>query len=98
MQYGPIAHIDLKIPPRPPGYAFLEVSLKNDDDFSFCCLFIFCWDTVLASFFFFPFKLCLYFSSKRLEMLKMLFVVVMAMTLEDIDCGLVTLFACLGFI
>lgn len=31
-------------------------------------------------------------------MLKMLFVVVMAMTLEDIDCGLVTLFACLGFI
>lgn len=27
-QYGPIAHIDLKIPPRPPGYAFVEVSLK----------------------------------------------------------------------
>lgn len=27
LQYGPIAHIDLKIPPRPPGYAFVEVSL-----------------------------------------------------------------------
>ncbi|KNA11551.1 hypothetical protein SOVF_134010 isoform A [Spinacia oleracea] len=23
-KYGPIAHIDLKIPPRPPGYAFVE--------------------------------------------------------------------------
>lgn len=29
LQYGPIAHIDLKIPPRPPGYAFVEVSLKS---------------------------------------------------------------------
>lgn len=31
LQYGPIAHVDLKIPPRPPGYAFVEVSfcLKN---------------------------------------------------------------------
>lgn len=26
MQYGRIAHIELKIPPRPPGYAFVEVS------------------------------------------------------------------------
>lgn len=25
LQYGRIAHIDLKIPPRPPGYAFVEV-------------------------------------------------------------------------
>lgn len=25
LQYGAIAHIDLKIPPRPPGYAFVEV-------------------------------------------------------------------------
>ena len=25
MQYGPIVEIDLKIPPRPPGYAFVEV-------------------------------------------------------------------------
>ena len=29
LQYGPIAHIDLKIPPRPPGYAFVEVSFGN---------------------------------------------------------------------
>lgn len=29
LQYGPIAHIDLKIPPRPPGYAFVEVSAEN---------------------------------------------------------------------
>lgn len=28
LQYGPIAQIDLKIPPRPPGYAFVEVSSK----------------------------------------------------------------------
>jgi hypothetical protein len=26
MQYGRIVDIDLKIPPRPPGYAFVEVS------------------------------------------------------------------------
>lgn len=26
MQYGPIVDIDLKLPPRPPGYAFIEVS------------------------------------------------------------------------
>lgn len=26
LQYGPIVEIDLKIPPRPPGYAFVEVS------------------------------------------------------------------------
>jgi arginine/serine-rich splicing factor 1/9 len=25
LQYGRIAHIDLKVPPRPPGYAFVEV-------------------------------------------------------------------------
>lgn len=28
LQYGPIVDIDLKIPPRPPGYAFIEVSFK----------------------------------------------------------------------
>jgi arginine/serine-rich splicing factor 1/9 len=28
-QYGRIAHIDLKVPPRPPGYAFVEVSLEQ---------------------------------------------------------------------
>ena len=28
LQYGRIAHIDLKVPPRPPGYAFVEVSLE----------------------------------------------------------------------
>ncbi|MQL94369.1 hypothetical protein Taro_027020 [Colocasia esculenta] len=27
-KYGPIVDIDLKIPPRPPGYAFVEVILK----------------------------------------------------------------------
>ncbi|KAG5567732.1 hypothetical protein RHGRI_003055 [Rhododendron griersonianum] len=30
-KYGPIAHIDLKIPPRPPGYAFVEVSFSCFD-------------------------------------------------------------------
>lgn len=29
MQYGHIVEIDLKIPPRPPGYAFVEVSLYS---------------------------------------------------------------------
>lgn len=29
-KYGPIAHIDLKIPPRPPGYAFLEFEEARD--------------------------------------------------------------------
>jgi hypothetical protein len=39
MQYGPVAHIDLKIPPRPPGYAFVEVSFGNVlyIHFSFAC-------------------------------------------------------------
>jgi len=27
MQYGRILDIDLKIPPRPPGYAFVEVKM-----------------------------------------------------------------------
>jgi hypothetical protein len=27
VQYGRILDIDLKIPPRPPGYAFVEVSI-----------------------------------------------------------------------
>jgi len=25
LKYGPVVQIDLKIPPRPPGYAFVEV-------------------------------------------------------------------------
>jgi hypothetical protein len=29
LQFGPIVVIDLKIPPRPPGYAFIEVSKKE---------------------------------------------------------------------
>uniref|UniRef100_F6HZ42 RRM domain-containing protein n=1 Tax=Vitis vinifera TaxID=29760 RepID=F6HZ42_VITVI len=29
-KYGPIAHIDLKIPPRPPGYAFVEFEESRD--------------------------------------------------------------------
>lgn len=28
LQYGPIVDIDLKVPPRPPGYAFVEVGSK----------------------------------------------------------------------
>lgn len=28
LQYGPIVEIDLKIPPRPPGYAFVEVNIE----------------------------------------------------------------------
>ena len=29
-KYGPIAHIELKIPPRPPGYAFVEFEEVRD--------------------------------------------------------------------
>uniref|UniRef100_M1AT83 Pre-mRNA-splicing factor SF2 n=1 Tax=Solanum tuberosum TaxID=4113 RepID=M1AT83_SOLTU len=29
-KYGPIAHIELKIPPRPPGYAFVEFEEARD--------------------------------------------------------------------
>ncbi|GFZ13733.1 similar to SERINE-ARGININE PROTEIN 30 [Actinidia rufa] len=29
-EYGPVAHIDLKIPPRPPGYAFVEFEEARD--------------------------------------------------------------------
>ncbi|KAL3517443.1 hypothetical protein ACH5RR_020032 [Cinchona calisaya] len=29
-KYGPIAHVDLKIPPRPPGYAFVEFEESRD--------------------------------------------------------------------
>ncbi|XP_038683607.1 serine/arginine-rich splicing factor SR34B-like isoform X2 [Tripterygium wilfordii] len=29
-KYGPISHIDLKIPPRPPGYAFVEFEEARD--------------------------------------------------------------------
>ncbi|CAH9081308.1 unnamed protein product [Cuscuta europaea] len=29
-KYGPIAHIDMKIPPRPPGYAFVEFKDAQD--------------------------------------------------------------------
>ncbi|KAG6435150.1 hypothetical protein SASPL_100018 [Salvia splendens] len=29
-EYGPIVHIDLKIPPRPPGYAFVEFEESRD--------------------------------------------------------------------
>ncbi|XP_076889024.1 serine/arginine-rich-splicing factor SR34-like [Bidens hawaiensis] len=31
-KYGPIAHIELKIPPRPPGYAFVEFEDARDAD------------------------------------------------------------------
>lgn len=29
VQYGRILDIDLKIPPRPPGYAFVEVRISG---------------------------------------------------------------------
>nr|GFA38015.1 nucleotide-binding, alpha-beta plait [Tanacetum cinerariifolium] len=29
-KYGPIARIDLKVPPRPPGYAFVEFDEARD--------------------------------------------------------------------
>ncbi|XP_024032483.1 serine/arginine-rich splicing factor SR30-like, partial [Morus notabilis] len=48
MQYGPIVDIDLKVPPRPPGYAFVEFEDPRDaedaingrDGYNFdgCCL------------------------------------------------------------
>ncbi|KAJ0805149.1 putative RNA recognition motif domain, nucleotide-binding alpha-beta plait domain superfamily [Helianthus annuus] len=31
-KYGPIAHIELKDPPRPPGYAFVEFEEARDAD------------------------------------------------------------------
>ncbi|XP_047316629.1 serine/arginine-rich-splicing factor SR34-like isoform X2 [Impatiens glandulifera] len=31
-KYGPVKHIDLKIPPRPPGYAFVEFEEARDAD------------------------------------------------------------------
>ncbi|KAM1315859.1 hypothetical protein TB2_019030 [Malus domestica] len=32
LKYGPIVDIDLKIPPRPPGYAFVEYEDPRDAD------------------------------------------------------------------
>ncbi|XP_070676123.1 serine/arginine-rich splicing factor SR30-like isoform X3 [Malus domestica] len=32
LKYGPIVDIDLKIPPRPPGYAFVEFEDPRDAD------------------------------------------------------------------
>ena len=29
LQYGPIVDIDMKQPPRPPGYCFVEVKYQN---------------------------------------------------------------------
>jgi hypothetical protein len=39
LQFGPIVVIDLKVPPRPPGYAFIEVSMieKNIVYIKFDC-------------------------------------------------------------
>ncbi|KAM0015377.1 putative RNA recognition motif domain, nucleotide-binding alpha-beta plait domain superfamily [Helianthus debilis subsp. tardiflorus] len=31
-KYGPIVHIELKVPPRPPGYAFVEFEEARDAD------------------------------------------------------------------
>ena len=41
MQFGRIAHIDLKVPPRPPGYAFVEVGLELLKLLWFLCFYIF---------------------------------------------------------
>jgi RNA recognition motif-containing protein len=32
LKYGPVVQIDLKIPPRPPGYAFVEFEDARDAD------------------------------------------------------------------
>ncbi|XP_034222321.1 serine/arginine-rich splicing factor SR30 isoform X1 [Prunus dulcis] len=32
MKYGPIVDIDLKVPPRPPGYAFIELQFEDARD------------------------------------------------------------------
>lgn len=78
LQYGPIAHIDLKIPPRPPGYAFVEVSVVSLSALSsYVCVLIYHSSRN---------------SLKRLVTLKMLFVGVMAMTSMGTGCGLVFLF------
>lgn len=89
LQYGPIAHIDLKIPPRPPGYAFVEVI------YLFLILiyfvkFFFKKNKNYTSFFFevYVVSKCL-FSLKRLVMLRMLSGDVMAMILMGIGYGLV---------
>ena len=40
LQYGRIAHIDLKVPPRPPGYAFVEVGLDLLKFVWFLCFYL----------------------------------------------------------
>lgn len=78
MQYGPIAHIDLKIPPRPPGFAFVEVRV---------------WFKILVHLFckvLYGLKSFFFSSLKKLVMLRMLLGDVMVMILMDTDCGLVT--------
>ncbi|KAJ6928679.1 hypothetical protein NC652_012724 [Populus alba x Populus x berolinensis] len=37
-KYGPIVDIDLKIPPRPPGYAFIELEDARDAKHAIRCL------------------------------------------------------------
>lgn len=79
VQYGPIIEIDLKIPPRPPGYAFVEVrsilvgEVVNRGGTGFlgfhCLTFV------------------IFYSLKMNEMLKMLCMVAMGMTLMGIVCG-----------
>lgn len=80
LQYGRIAHIDLKVPPRPPGYAFVEVCPELSE-FFMCILYVI---YVLLT------SVC--YSLRMLEMLKMRYVVAMAMTLMGIVCGLATFY------
>jgi hypothetical protein len=89
-QYGRIAHIDLKVPPRPPGYAFVEVSLEQ-------FFFLFFFGFHLFQLLWFLRFVC--YSLKTLKMLKMPFGVVMAMILMGIGYGLVTCIyaACIDF-
>ena len=51
MQYGPIVDIDLKLPPRPPGYAFIEVS-SNCTNFWYLqsCINVQLWTSILIYF------------------------------------------------
>lgn len=51
MQYGPIVDIDLKLPPRPPGYAFIEVS-SNRTNFWYLqsCINVQLWTSILIYF------------------------------------------------
>lgn len=85
LQYGPVVQIDLKIPPRPPGYAFVEVSALCNLHVGLLLILhlggyqplnLFC-------------DICMCFSLRMLGMLMMQFMAVMVMTLMGIVYGFV---------